>query len=364
MDNFKKVIKICFLTLLLTELLLRGYFAFTTSRTTIKWFEDTGIGRRLLPNQSGLFVTESKEYKTQIQTNSNGWRDSEHNTEKTEGAFRILILGDSFVENFQVKLEDTFFKKVEEKFNSEGKKIEIVALGLGDTGTAQQYLIFEKYGKAYKPDLVLHLLFTGNDIKNNSPILNGDPHRPYFELDNNNLKGITYTPRNNSFLKFIKENSRLVELLLNAKGKFLAKKPSDYPIDYHIYDQTYSADYEAAWEVTKKLILQTKQQVEAIGARYILISSANNEQINSGLWTQIKHVYPKLQSAQLDLEKPDKILSAFCEEHSINCQFLLPYFLEFKKNNPEVLTHFPYDGHWTGAGTNLVADFIFTHITF
>jgi hypothetical protein len=354
----KKIIFVFLVSIFLLEVTMRVYYSLSNNRTTLVWVEEQGIGRRLLPLQTGWFVTESKEYKTLIETNSKGWRDTEHETQKPQDVYRIVILGDSFVENFQVPIENTFFKLLENDFKIPNKKLEIITLGLGDTGTAQQYLIFDKYAKTYKPDLILHLFFTGNDVKNNSQILNGDPHRPYFNLENDNLVEFGYSPRTNKTLSFLKQNSRLVETLLNLKGKLLAKKPTDYPVDYHIYDETYSSDYEQSWKITMKLLLKIKQESEELGAKYILVSSANNEQVNTKLWSQLQDIYPKMKDTKLDLEKPDNVLREFCEQNSINCLFMLPYFKEFKNNNPEVLIHFVRDGHWTKDGSALVAKFL------
>lgn len=338
-------------------------FGTTPSRTTIKWRDDNLVGRRLVPNQKGWFVTDSKEYYTWIEVNSEGWRDSEHTIVKPEDIYRILVIGDSFVENFQVPLEKTFFKQLEEKMNGqiESGRVEVIAMGLGDSGTAQQYLVLKEYGLRYNPDLVVHMFFTGNDVKNNSPTLMGDPHRPYFKLVEGKLQLQPFIPDRTSSLK---KNSRLVELLLDKKGKILARltQPEDYPVDYHVYDEEYSPEYQEAWEVTKTLIKQTKELVEEGGAEYILVTVPPNEQVNSDVWLEIKETYPVLARAKIDLEKPNKILKEFCEEHEINCLFMLSYFKEFRANNPQLTTHYRSDGHWTEEGTNFVAEFLIENL--
>ena len=187
-----------FLAFTLLEVTLRAYyflgekqlFGLEPTRTTIEWEDDNILGRKLKANQSGWLVSPSSEYFTWIDINSAGWHDSEHLKDKQKEVYRILIIGDSFVENFQVPLEHTFFKQLEKNLNqkTKGKKLEVITMGLGDSGTAQQYLVLKNHGLAYKPDLVLHLLFTGNDIKNNSLALQKDPHRPYFKLVDGKLE--------------------------------------------------------------------------------------------------------------------------------------------------------------------------------
>lgn len=367
-----------FLGFVLLEIFLRVYywiggnrlFGIIPQRTTLQWHDGPIVGKRLFSNQSGWFVSPNREYLTWINVNSTGWRDSGHSLNKPTDTYRILIIGDSFVENFQVPLEKTFFKQLERNLYGKikDKKVEVIAMGLGDSGTAQQYLILKEYGLTYKPDLVLHLFFTGNDIKNNSLALQNDIHKPYFKLENGNLQlkplyPIDSTSRRRVLL-FVKNNIRILELLLDIKGKLLDKLSpiKDYPVEYHVYDKKYTSEYEDAWNVTQALILESKKITEEIGAYYILVSLANNEQVNDGVWEGLKKQYSALGNAELDLEKPDKILYEFCQEEEINCHFMLPHFKEFLLHNPQFTTHYTLDGHWTETGTTLAAEILLDEV--
>lgn len=343
----------------------RQFLNLYPSRTTIKWRDDSLVGRRLLPKQSGWFVSNTGEYFTWIDVNSTGWRDSEHTLEKSENTYRILIIGDSFVENFQVPLEETFFKRLEENLNQKlaDRRTEIVAIGLGDSGTAQQYLILKTLGLAYRPDLIIQFFFTGNDVKNNSPELMANPYRSYFKLVDGHLELQPFVTRTSipqyKATSFLKDNVRILEFLLDLKGELLGQtKPDDYPEDYHVYDKEYSHKYEEAWRVTEALILESRRLAKEHGADYILVSLANNEQLHKDVWEEVENKYPALRNANLDLEKPDKILRQFCEEEEIKCLPMLPYFRKFRSSNPEVRTHYKFDGHWNETGTGLVASIL------
>jgi len=332
-----------FLALVTAEAALRLFVPVTT----IKWRDDPVVGRRLKANQSGMFVAPSGEYKTPITVNSQGFRDSEHSFQKPGGTKRVLILGDSFVENFQVPLEETFFKQLE---TGDGK-LEIIPMGLGDSGTAQQLILLKQYGLKYNPDIVLHFFFTGNDVKNNSPALMGDPHRPYFALENGELKKtpfktLTSTPAG-KIKSLIKNNSRLAAFLFDAKGKLDRRKNSGVPVDYQVYVPEYTKEYNEAWEVTKKLIVETKNASEKAGAAYILVSLANKEQLA-----------PQILPSGFDPEKPDTVLREFCEKEKMDCLFMLPFFKSFLADNKSLNTHHSRDGHWNEVGTTLAAKFL------
>lgn len=337
-------------SLFLTELSLR---ILLPPKTTLKFYDNPVFGSALVPNQKGLFVSETKEYSSEVEVNSQGWPDIEHSFEKPKGVYRILILGDSFVENFQVPFEERFFRRLQDKL---GNRFEIIAMGRGNTGTAQQYLMLGEYGLKYKPDLIIQLFLTANDVKNNSSVLQNDPYLPYFTLDeNNNLVLIPQIKRSQRKLAAMKEffkKIRVTELLLSARQKLKERKDNvkfkGYPLDYHVYNQTYSEDYQKAWDITYKLISEIKREVENAGAEYLFIAFPGSEAVERNKLDSLYLQYPEMKTAGLDLEKPNKLLFAFCQKENIDCLFLRP---------PEG-TYNRLEGHWNQKGTDFVAEFI------
>lgn len=360
--------------LIFTEVLLRftfflankSLFGLHPFRTTITWKEDPILGNFLLtPNSKGFFVTPSKEYYNLIESNSEGFYDGEHKINKDEGIYRIILLGDSFVASLQTNKDQTIAKRLEQSLNQKypDKKFEVIPIGLGDTGQAVQYLALKKIGLKYSPDLVIQMFLTANDLKNNSPVLQKDIYRPYFELDQDgNLKEIPFQLKSKesyyNIKQFFKE-FRIVELLLAFRQNYQEKKAaaSDYPIDYHVYDLNFNQDYDNSWLVTQKLILQTKEISKQQDTKYLLVALANNEQVDTNLWKALKKKYPKLNN-NTDLEKPDKLLNEFCAKQKIDCLFMLNTFREFNDKNPAISTHYKTDGHWNQVGTDLAAEFL------
>lgn len=365
-----QIILVFLISFLILEALFRVYYFVTNerflglspTRTSLEWINDEKVGRRLAPNQKGWFVSPQKEYFTWIETNSEGFRDVNHELEKPEGKKRILILGDSFVENFQVPLEKTFFRQLERNLD---QGAEIIAMGLGNTGSAQQYFLLKEFGFKYKPDVVVQLFLTANDIRNNSKELNNNPNVPYLEIDSSgNLVEVTPERNFDSSGAKIKESlkkSRVLEFLLYMRQTLLERKSHKewgYPLDYHVYDEDYSSSYQGAWDLTKRILLETKRLVEDSGGKYVLIVFANNEQVNKRVWEEIAATYPKITAAKTDPEKPDRLLDEFCNEEKLECYFMLPYFKEYLTQNPDKTTHFRYDGHLNEAGTDLATQFL------
>mgnify|MGYP001605070322 CR=1 FL=1 len=342
------------ISLSLVEIILRAL-----PHSTLKFYDNDVFGSALVPNQKGWFVSTKKEYRNTVEVNSQGWPDIEHTQEKPEDIYRILILGDSFVENFQVPFEQRFFRQLQNRL---GEKYEVIALGRGNTGTGPQYLILKNYGLKYKPDLVLHMFFEGNDIKNNSPVLQNDPFLPYFVLENEeSLVEIPSLTRKNRFLTRLKEfllNFQIGEFLLSVRKSWIEEdqvNSSGYPEEYHVYNNNYSQDYQKSWDVTKKLVLKTKELVQESGAQYVLVAIPANEQVYNSVQEKLIEIYPRFPLSKTDFAKPENILYQFCHNFNLDCLLTLDIFKNFANSNPSTPLYFLNDGHWTQEGVNLFA---------
>jgi lysophospholipase L1-like esterase len=91
----------------------------------------------------------------EVRTNSRGLRDREFSLERRPGVRRILMLGDSLTFGWGVPLEDTFSKRIEAMYRSDGLAAEVINSGVGNWNTIQQVRFFETEGVKYEPDIVV-----------------------------------------------------------------------------------------------------------------------------------------------------------------------------------------------------------------
>lgn len=98
--------------------------------------------------------------------NSLGFIDKERKVEKQSDVFRILLLGDSFIDgqNVDVYLEQELAKAMPDR------KFEVIPMGISGTGTLSHLAFYEKIGRRFSPDMVVDV-FVPNDFANNSNIL-------------------------------------------------------------------------------------------------------------------------------------------------------------------------------------------------
>ena len=98
--------------------------------------------------------------------NSRGWRDEEHTFENPDGAFRILVLGDSNTFGPTVPQDKTYPRILQDRLRAEGFNAEVISLSYGAWGTDQKLEALQNEGLKYAPDLIV-LQYTANDVKFN-----------------------------------------------------------------------------------------------------------------------------------------------------------------------------------------------------
>jgi hypothetical protein len=115
----------------------------------------------------------------QVSTGPHGFRRFGDTTSREP---RILFIGDSYTEAFQVSDGEAYYDRIAELVAS----VQIFAYGTGGYGTLQEYMVLDRRFDAIDPDLVVWQ-FSANDLLNNdhylesrSP-LSSRMTRPYYE---------------------------------------------------------------------------------------------------------------------------------------------------------------------------------------
>ena len=147
--------------------------------------------RRLRPNSE--FTHSSPDGSWEFVVNAQGFRDAENYTyTKPENSIRILVLGDSHTQGFEVQQEHTYSNVVERFLVSQGVNVQVMNTGISGFSTAEELVFLEQEGYLYDPDFVV-LGFFGNDfddniksglfsLKNNQLIQEGFSHLPGVEI--------------------------------------------------------------------------------------------------------------------------------------------------------------------------------------
>lgn len=118
--------------------------------------------RRLIPNAT--FWHTSVDGSWQFRTNAQGFRDDEnYEHEKPPGQRRILMLGDSQTQGFEVRQAATFAKRLERRLRDKGMSVQVLNTGMSGFGTAEELMFLQHEGMKYSPDAIV-LAFFANDF--------------------------------------------------------------------------------------------------------------------------------------------------------------------------------------------------------
>jgi len=121
--------------------------------------------RRLRPNFQFWHTEPDGHWK--FVTNSQGFRSyQDFHLEKPDGVFRVIALGDSTTEGFEVRESHTYPAVLEGYLRKNGIEAEVFNTGISGFGTAEELIYLENEGIKYKPDAVV-LGFFGNDFDDN-----------------------------------------------------------------------------------------------------------------------------------------------------------------------------------------------------
>ena len=109
-------------------------------------------------------LTHSHLMGVDVAINSLGLRDREIPLERTPGADRVLMLGDSFTLGWGVPFDDTVSKRLERLFAKDGRNIEVINSGVGNYNTVMEVEYYLTRGFKFHPDVVV-LNYVINDAE-------------------------------------------------------------------------------------------------------------------------------------------------------------------------------------------------------
>ncbi len=376
------VVSMCLISIALTEILLRNFFPIDMSNSSEHRIPHPVFGWVLEPGASYLYKMPEKS--VQVTYNSTGWRDEEHNLENDHDTFRILVLGDSFMEGYSVELEDMFHKQIERLGRKERIDIEVINLGVGGYGTLQEYLVFRDIGRHYKPDIVLLGFYIGNDVTNNNLALESGFHfnkksmkvasRPFLDSSDETTWAITQVDydgawqryqaarnRKESLLHQLRRNSALVQVTLRAVDRAKAAmwntghtvKPSLVLFGANFCQEP--KEYTRGWHTTKRIFDGLKNEVSNIGAELFVFTVPALYEV---LEEEIENVPDRELICWKNTPGYDR-LKEVLNELDIAYVDLLPKFRKVMRNDTQNIFRLS-DRHWNEEGHYLGAEIVYS----
>ncbi|MER3445987.1 MAG: hypothetical protein C4291_03750 [Candidatus Dadabacteria bacterium] len=321
---------------------------------------------RLIPNARYRHI--EPEFNYIWANNSLGMRDRERPLKKRPGSFRILFLGDSFVQGWGVPLEQTMTILLENSLNKpkREKTIEVLNAGVFGYGPFLEYLYLKELMPSVEPDLVIVGFFPGNDVgddyfythhvhfKADRSVFFDDRKWPWSYRDEV-LDGTASKTAHNSYISslwnrfkpwLLRSHLVLVIKNLSVQIKYRREKEQERKlvqdrrddirinlglVNYPVLDRNQRLDY---WKLSRGYLADIHRLCKMRGIPMVLV------------------VIPALYIFEENqFKEPYEVLDEIGRELSIPVIQLL---LEFQKWSHEKL-EYKIDLHWNSNGNRLAA---------
>jgi hypothetical protein len=330
----------------------KGEFPRNQIRAPIAFVPDVGF---LYQPDSQIRWTNGMDFWTEQGTNSLGFADREPTIPKPPGTFRILLVGDSFVEALQVPLEQKLQTQLVASLSRRliDRRFDAVAMGFMGTGQANQLAYMEKFGDRIKPDLVI-LLVVDNDFANNSVILESvrrgwNPDYPpllFFRNDSDGeCRRIPISPQyqlHELSAGTAAERMMLLETISPEYADELRGWDPD-TMDFIFFSSAkLPRVFEEAVGLTRCAFAAWKQHAVADHFRLIVIATDN---VTDGAGVPQMGQIDRLKAVTLGLDLP-----------------MLDLYPLFTARGGTAAAHWKHDGHWNATGhqwaAEAIADFL------
>jgi len=316
----------------------------------------------------------SSEYFVRVRFNQLGLRDPRTGYEKPPGTFRILLLGDSFMEAIQVEQHETTAAVLEQRLRAlrPDLNIEVINAGVAGWSTGIEALYLDHDGYKFQPDLVLVGFFIGNDLHDNYYKLQlaGDDLdlavKPYFGLGKD---GMVVTrnpppapPPPTGLVPALRACCQLWNIfetgVLNRFGNGQGNTPlwAAAPMEAHtraLYDAEPSGEWKEGWEITSQLFGRLKTRTDALGVPLATFVIPDSPQLSEDEWRGMVGGR-RLSRGHLELTSPNQQLAAIAERHGLPLLDLLAVLQHESGGDPRRF-YFQTDQHWNRDAHALAA---------
>lgn len=292
--------------------------------------------------------------------NAHGLRDDDYPYEREPDTFRILALGDSYTEAFQVNQDQIWTELLEQRLNERGgQRYEVINAGRSGMGTAQEYLFYTHEGYRYAPDLVV-VLFIPNDLLDNTTSRSGIT--PYYSLQGDQLV-LDTSFRDSRAWKLRKYSDWLNQSFYLAS--FARKLYSTYTetraaagADSEGNAAPAAAGYAPdVLEVSRRLFVALDDAVTANDARLMIVQGSSAAQVN---WTESAN----WQEAEA-VSASSPVLNRLPVEEGMLFLDLVPLLRAYSVEHRTLIHGCENNnglGHWGQEGHRLAADAMYAFL--
>lgn len=301
-----------------------------------------------------------REFAQDVYINAFGFHDREHDLTLRPRVQRILVVGDSFVEAYQVEMEAAFPRLLEDRLRVSGIDAEVFALGRSGWGPSEYRAATEEWTSRLAPDLVIACFSPANDIRNASStaslLLEDQEKGP--------LGDLWRRPEPSMLPGLLIPASRLNVVFSRAMWRASAGRaaerwefPYKIPIDFYVYADEALPFVEEGWTRTFAEFTTLHTTLAAAGKKFLVVSSTDVLRMvrrDDDSRRRLEGDYPEARARRWDFGRVERRLRTGLGERGIPYVDLQNAFRErFLREGKDY--HFRSDGHWNDRGHDWAA---------
>ncbi|MHC4872445.1 MAG: SGNH/GDSL hydrolase family protein [Planctomycetota bacterium] len=286
--------------------------------------------------------------------NNEGWNSGyEYKRNKTPGIKRIAVIGDSFVEGFNVDYDERLGEVLQDNLNDVEQKYEVYSFGFSGAPLSQ-YLNMSRYVReVFDPDIFV-FLFIHNDFDESLSDLRPKRHFLQLKVDKESVREVAPSLVTPSTLRRMAGKSALVRYLwINLHvdvviKNMLKKKPKPAV-------KVKASEKNEVPQTADKLFTVWEKEVAA--SEYVLnaiVSESKNSKVVFMMDGPRKDIYKDNLSKSGQM-KFNNMVDALCKKE--NYQFLdLTWVFADRYRSDGRKFNSEYDYHWNELGHKIAAE--------
>jgi hypothetical protein len=315
-------------------------------------------------------VYARREYTVEVAINSRGLRDREREYGRVPGRFRILALGDSYIEAYSVPYEASVTAVLERMLTKQRCWVEVINGGTSGYSTDQEYLFYQREGVRYAPDVVV-LFFHYNDLLHNVYERYYRQPKPLLDVSGPEIRLVNFPvpppppdgpprarkpPQGSLAWYWIRERlmvgaPRTFNLL--ARAGLWDPLGGDTPSEeLHAYQRRRSQEMQHAWRVTDRILSGLAREVSSRGARLLVAYVPARMEVSDRDW-ELSRLRYEMSEDRWDRRLVWQRLARSADSGGFQVLDLTEALRQadglFRP------TYYPYDGHWTVRGHSAAA---------
>ncbi len=331
------------------ELALRLFWPQRSSVVVGMFQADPDAGYRLKPDyKSEIRVPE---YRVQVRTDGEGYRVPRDGVTTDDREARILCIGDSFTFGVGVDAEEAFPERLEGRLQEEWPGIWAVRNGgVGGYGPLRSARRLEADQGRWRPDVVVHTLYLGNDLEDPRP----DSYLTSPRIRDGRMVSAD-RPLRIEIRLFLRTRSHLYAFLRQSLyGVYVATGVADRTRYVEPVGQRRWPDRieRIAFPAAIRSVEEARAWCEANGARYVAVLAPTAWQVDDRRWDRYRRTV-RLPDEALDRDRARREVMTELTECGIEVLDLFPVLQRATAEGRA--PYFRHDTHWSATGHDVAA---------